>query len=482
MKRTLVFFLFFILLASCYRMRKSKGGGQISTLNARTIEISDIALHPGYSIEAVASGLNFPTGITFDDQGRPYVIEAGYSYGEVWTEPKLLRLENDGKSTLIAKGSKNGPWTGVSYFNGSFYIAEGGQLEGGKILKIDENGAISELYSGLPSFGDHHTNGPAIKDGYIYFGQGTATNSGVVGPDNFDFGWLKRKQEFHDIPCSDVVLTGKNFESGNPLTDDPNDKVSTGAFVPFGTSTQPGQVIKGSVPCNGAVMRIPLSGGNVELVAWGFRNPFGLSFSPSGILYLTDNGFDERGNRSVWGTADVLWEVKQGSWYGWPDHSAGISLHTKKDFEPPAGKEIEPLLQSYPSTPPKPVASLGVHSSSNGFDFSFSDAFGFKGEAFIAQLGDMSPNAGKVLSPVGFKVVRADPSTGIIRDFAVNKGKRNGPASWLGKGGLERPVDAQFNKDGTSLYIVDFGVIKMSDKGAEPQENSGVVWRITRKQ
>jgi hypothetical protein len=94
----------------------------------------------------------------------------------------------------------------------------------------------------------------------------------------------------------------------------------------------------------------------------------------------------------------------------------------------------------------------------------------------------MSPNAGKVLSPVGFKVVRADPSTGIIRDFAVNKGKRNGPASWLGKGGLERPVDAQFNKDGTSLYIVDFGVIKMSDKGAEPQENSGVVWRITRKQ
>jgi hypothetical protein len=41
-------------------------------------------------------GLTFPSGITFDDQGRVYVIETGYSYGEVWAVPRLLRVESDG--------------------------------------------------------------------------------------------------------------------------------------------------------------------------------------------------------------------------------------------------------------------------------------------------------------------------------------------------------------------------------------------------
>ena len=55
-----------------------------------------------------------------------------------------------------------------------------------------------------------------------------------------------------------------------------------------------------------------------------------------------------------------------------------------------------------------------MHSSSNGFDFSRSKAFGFEGEAFIAQFGDMAPEVGKVWSPVGFKVVRVDVATGVI--------------------------------------------------------------------
>ncbi|HET6527998.1 MAG TPA: hypothetical protein VFG39_04535 [Balneolaceae bacterium] len=42
-------------------------------------------------------------------------------------------------------------------------------------------------------------------------------------------------------------------------------------------------------------MRIPIEDGPVELVAWGFRNPHGLAFSPDGILYVTENGYDVRG-------------------------------------------------------------------------------------------------------------------------------------------------------------------------------------------
>ncbi|NJW54944.1 hypothetical protein, partial [Salinimicrobium oceani] len=145
---------------------------------------------------------------------------------------------------LIVEGTKNGPWTGITYHDGNFYVAEGGQMEGGKILRINANGAVDTLVSNLPSMGDHHTNGPAIKDNYIYFGQGTATNSAVVGPDNASFGWLYRKPEFHDIPCKDIVLKGINYTSKNPLTDAPDDKVTTGAYVPFGEATRKGQVIR----------------------------------------------------------------------------------------------------------------------------------------------------------------------------------------------------------------------------------------------
>jgi hypothetical protein len=51
-------------------------------------------------------------------------------------------------------------------------------------LRIDLHGSIMPLVEGLPSLGDHHTDGPVIgPDGFLYFGQGTATNS-VVGEDN----------------------------------------------------------------------------------------------------------------------------------------------------------------------------------------------------------------------------------------------------------------------------------------------------------
>jgi len=138
------------------------------------------------------------------------------------------------------------------------------------------------------------------------------------------------------------------------------------------------------------------------------------------------------------------------------------------------------LLQKDPGTPPKPVAILGVHASADGFDFSTNDAFGYKGEAFIAEFGDMAPNVGKVLAPVGCKVVRVNVNDGVIEDFAVNKGKKNGPATWLKKGGLERPVDAKFDPSGSALYVVDFGIMKMPGKGSEPQTNTGVLWKITK--
>jgi glucose/arabinose dehydrogenase len=473
----LISFMAILLLSSCFKLRGYYGTKSYEPVN-RPVDPSDIVLPKEYKIEMITTGLNFPSSITFDDKGRAYVIEAGYSYGEIFTTPRLLRLESDGKTTEIAKGGNNGPWTSVDFSDDYFYISEGGVMEGGRILKISMDGKITKLVDDLPSFGDHHTNAVIVgSDGYIYFGQGTATNSAVVGEDNFKMGWLSRKKDFHDIPCEDIILSGENFESENVLSEE-KEKVKTGAYVPFGTKTVKGQVIHGSLPCSGSVMRIPKNGGPIELVAWGLRNPFGLRFTSSGKLFVTENGFDVRGSRPVFGGADYLYEIQSKTWYGWPDFSGGDSL-ADENFK---NREIRPksVLLKYKQLPPKPKAVFGVHSSSNGFDFSFNSSFGYTGDAFVAQFGDMSPQVGSVYGPVGFKVVRVNMANGDVEDFAVNKGFTNGPSSTLKNGGLERPVDAKFSKDGSALYVVDFGVMEITKKGPAPKKNTGIIWKITK--
>ncbi|MBW3671554.1 MAG: PQQ-dependent sugar dehydrogenase, partial [Acidobacteria bacterium] len=339
---------------------------------------------------------------------------------------------------------------------------------------------ITPIVEDLPSLGDHHTNGPAVgPDGWIYFGQGTATNSGVVGVDNAQFGWLHRFPKFHDVPCRDLTLAGKNYTTENPLDEASSATVTTGAFVPFGTSTRGGQVVRGEIPCTGSVMRVRPDGSNLELVGWGFRNPFGLAFAPDGRLFVTENGYDDRGSRPVFGTGDLLREVHRGQWHGWPDHFAHIPLGGS--FAPPDEKNVARLLKNWPNEPPRAAAKFAVHSSSNGIDFDHNGRFGDSGLAYVAQFGDMAPGVGKVLNPAGFKVVRVDPATGVIEDFAVNLGSHNGPASLLETGGLERPVAVRFHPRENALYVVDFGVMTISERGPNPLKETGVLWKITRR-
>ena len=464
--------------AGCYSMRPSEGAGNSKFRPPREVNPADVQLPAGYRIEVVATNLVFPTGITFDANGTPYVIESGYAYGEEWFTPKLLRLGPNG-ARAIATGGKNGPWNGVTFHEGNFFIAEGGVLEGGRILKIAGDGKVSVLVSNLPSFGDHHTDGPVVgPDGRIYFGQGTASNSGVVGKDNHKFGWLARRPDFHDIPGKDIVLTGENFETPDILHPPATGFVTnvlTGAFVPFGTATTTGQVVKGSVPCSGGIMSIAQDGSDLQLVAWGFRNPFGLTFSDEKALYATDNGYDDRGSRPVWGASDLLWRVENNKWHGWPDYSGDLPV-SDSDFKAPGRSKPKPLIANPPNVPPKPVARLGVHVAATGLDFSRSEKFGHKGDVFIALFGDETPTTGKVLKPAGCKVIRVNVDTGAMEDFFTNKGI--GPASRLNNGGIERPVSVKFHND--ALYVVDFGVVLHTKTQTNPQEGTGVIWKITK--
>ncbi len=238
-------------------------------------------------------------------------------------------------------------------------------------------------------------------------------------------------------------------------------------------------MIKGAVKSSGSILRVRAEGGEPELVAWGFRNPFGLAFARDGALYVTDNGYDERGSRHVWGSPDMLWRVERGQWHGWPDYVAGIPI-TDPQFHGPGNPPLRFLLANHPNPVPKPVAKFAVHSSADGLDFSRSSNFGYTGEGFVAIFGDQAPATGKILGPVGGKVMRVDVQTGVMADFAVNRADRDGPASKVGGNGFERPVAVRFDAAGESLYVVDFGVLLMDGKNSRPQQNTGALWRIRR--
>jgi glucose/arabinose dehydrogenase len=228
-------------------------------------------------------------------------------------------------------------------------------------------------------------------------------------------------------------------------------------------------------------MKIPPGGGPVELVAWGLRNPYGLAFDPQDRLYVTENSFDVRGSRSVFGAGDQLWRIEPGAWYGWPDFHGGRPLSESDHFKAPGQPAPGFLLASVPTVPRAPDALLGVHACATGLDFSRSEGFGYVGDAFIALFGDMAPATGKVLGPVGYRVVRVEVQTGVVEDFALNRrGRVTGPASLVGGTGLERPVACRFSPEGDALYVVDFGVMTVTDKGPEPRPKTGVLWRITR--
>ena len=111
--------------------------------------------------------------------------------------------------------------------------------------------------------------------------QGTATNAGVVGEDNAHMGWLKRLPAFHDRPCRDITLAGRNFTMPHPLA--PDETVTTGAFSPLGRPTEAGQVVRRPLPCSGAIMRVRPDGRDLELVAWGLATPSGSPLRPTGV-------------------------------------------------------------------------------------------------------------------------------------------------------------------------------------------------------
>ncbi|MCL6444276.1 MAG: PQQ-dependent sugar dehydrogenase [Alicyclobacillus sp.] len=426
----------------------------------RKLNPEDIVLPATHRIEVVAEGLTSPINLIFTPHGEMLLADAGVTDGN----GKVLKRETNG-FVVIADGFKP-PLTGINWYEDNIYVSHRGTIT---VLK--PNGDKVDILTGLPSYGDHHNNQVVFGiDGRMYFGLGTATNSGVVGEDN---DWTMDYPFFHYYPGQSIRLVGQNFVTRDLRTPAAREeKAFTGAYSPFGVPAKHNEKVKGVVAASGSILRANPDGSKLELVAWGLRNPFRMKFDHRHQLYAFNHGMDERGSRPVANSPDEFQLIRFGVWYGFPDYTGGLPV-TLPRFKSHGKPQPSFLLAQHPMVPPAPVAAFPPHSATMGFDFNYNPSFGPVGDAYVAEFGP-----GRPLTPptpnLGHRVSRVDMKTGRIRPFAMNRSGYSSTVS--GEGGFVRPIDVVFGPSG-DMYVVDMGVNRPGG-GFFPE--TGVIWRITR--
>lgn len=432
----------------------------MARISKRRLNPEDIVLPSLYRIEVFAQNLTCPINLVITQNGEMLLADAGVSDGN----GKVLKYVS--RQWVVIADGFTPPVTGINYYNKDIYVSYRGA-----ITIVKSNGVKHDILTGLPSHGDHHNNQVIFGlDGKMYFGQGTATNSGVVGVDN---DWVTKFPFFHDYPGQSVRLVGRNFTTADTRTPSAvGQQADTGAFSPFGVPSKVNEKIKGITAASGSVLRANPDGSQLELIAWGLRNPFRMKFDRQNRLFATNHGMDERGSRPVANSPDEFQLIRPATWYGFPDYTGGMPVNLPQ-FKSTGKPQPGFLLARHPMTPPSPVAVFPPHSAAMGFDFNYNREFGPTGDAYVAEYGPGRPGTTPTRQ-LGHQVSVIEMATGRIRPFAFN---RSGYAATVtDQGGFERPIDIAFAPDG-AMYVVDMG-INLIGEGFVPQ--TGVIWRISR--
>src|SRR5215471_14133488 len=206
----------------------------------------DIVVPPGYKVSVFATGLNFPTGIAFlgnANNFQVFVLESGHGLPSKCNEqgsfgtgafdptnpftPDILVFDQNGNKIGGPLGKPNAAGTGFQSAGPAVDIAFERGFQGGRLFATDSNqathgggqnsssrivivdlstGNVSPFITNLPT-GDHPTEQLAFQGNWIYWSQGSTTNSGVIGLDN------NSGKNQPDIPCQDITLSQNVFIS-----------------------------------------------------------------------------------------------------------------------------------------------------------------------------------------------------------------------------------------------------------------------------
>lgn len=440
------------------------------------------AVPPGWRATVCASGLTYPTSVEVEEDGTLLVAEAGYVYGDHAAPTRILAIDGEGNVSVRAERGLVGPVTDLLLHDGALYVSHRG-----KISVVEADGAVRDLITDLPSHGDHHNNQLAAgPDGWLYFDQGTVTNAGVVGVDNYAFGWLGMRPDVHDVPPIQVAVKGRTYTTLDPFVltvEGEGPLARTAAFRPFGGGAGD---IQPSRKANGTVLRFRPENAEdtLEVYAWGLRNPFGLAFAGD-ELYVSENGFDDRGSRPIANAPDFVWRVVPGGFYGWPDYAGGVAV-TEARFKPEGKKAPERLLEDHPPLAPGPLVTRPPHTAVAKLAAGPAEAAlePLRGKLVMAEFGEMTPLTGSSPEPAGYQVVAIDPATGKVTPIfrAREEALGDEPLPYVGTAGPRRPIDVVFSPDARSLYVVDLGAVAMLPTAAPtamPFEGTGVIWCLS---
>ena len=515
----------------------------------------DIVVSSGFRVSVFATKLNAPTGIAFQgnkNNFKVYVLESGHGIPSRCNEqgsfgtgtfdptnpftPDVLVLDKFGNKIAGPLFKPTGSGTtqtgGLQAAGPSVDIAFENGFAGGRLFATDSNqathaggqnnssrivilnlstGKVTPFITNLPT-GDHPSEQLAFKGGWIYWSQGSTTNSGVVGRDNG--GGTNQS----DIPCQDIVLSNNVFDSGGG--------VKTSGYSPFGVQ-QPGATIPAffnsftnqirTGVCDGATLRARLNNPNViQAYGWGHRNGYAIRFAPddhplAGQLLVGEDGPDERGSRPSNGAPEVLsvdYQDPAGTpvYHGWPDRF-GFLASSQAVFNPVGGASDD-LCVFDPTNPPSfctpaslnhiltedvpirdvlalppapivsPIALEAADSSFTGIDFvpkSFVTGPVLPGAALYTLEGDFgfsAPNATSPAPEVGHevKLINFNQDSNLplqlsFQNFARNNTGDQAFISSTNPAAFDRPTNVRFGPDGCA-YVVDYGAVR--DPGGGP--------------
>ena len=460
----------------------------------------------GFELRPFVTNLNNPTGMCFDELGNLIVTEGGYD-GE---DPRIFGIRPTGERfdiypietriPIIKPGFRvYGPIGGVVCYRGRIFVAHRDEHDNGVITSFGYDGSHQTVVADLPTQGDFGMGDIVASSIHerLYFGVGSATNSGVVGLDNWRAGWVRDHPNACDIPAKPLKLLGYRFDAKNPEASIfSSDITVTVPFEPFGVSDITHIPASAMSKPSGAIFSISPEGGDLRLEAWGVRNPVGLVVNEFGRVYFTDQGMEVRGTRPIERDPDGLFRLVTDAWYGWPDFSRSLRPVGESRFQPPSWMVIPTgypdvgfVIDHQASGLADPdsrwlAAQLPVESGAAKMDFvpetgPFRE---YTGNLIVALWGDRAPfsTGDQPMSdpPTGYKIVRVDPDRREVKDFVYNT--EGGPGSKLtdrAKLALERPIDVKFGPDGF-LYILDFGRMRMVDGKLKVYDGTGKIYRL----
>jgi hypothetical protein len=514
--RTLRGGLFLCLIVSLVATGCARGPTFIPVAQRRPVDRRLVEYPGGVVMKEVGREFNAPVDVDFDDDGTMFVAAGGY--GDF--EPTIIGYREDGTTFSVYPAGRLAqlpfriPYTGAFRIYGpiggmavdqqknKIYVTHRDYDGNGMITAFGFDGSHSVVVAGLPAQGDFGMGDVAISrvTGRLWFGVGAATNSGVVGLDNWH--WAKKYGSFCDKPALPLRLTGYHFMSKNPDAGllGGSEIAVTGPFQAFGESTKSIILAARNDRPTAALYSCDPAGGGLAVEAHGIRWPRGIAFDEFDRPYMTNNGMELRGTRPVKDDPDAVLWVANNAWYGWPDFSADLLPITSAKFQPPPElaipygyPDVSFLIDHNASNngegliPPRRNSLLqGVFPSLSGvakLDFVPSDGplKQWRNNAIVALSGDRSPfatgGAKNFRGPMGFKVCRLDMTTREIEDVVRNT--KGGPASRLprGEGLIERPWAVKFAPDG-KLYIVDIGEMDHRDGRDRVKRNTGRIYVI----